>query len=85
MAITITLGPANADGSASSSAYAVATLTFSQNYEPGEGTLEFLVKDEAEFSALASEAQRSASRTVRRLDETIAYVNRVLGSIRKVK
>ena len=41
MAITISLSPANVDGSASNFVYAIATLTFSGNYVVGGDTLDF--------------------------------------------
>ena len=41
MPITISLNPANVDGSASNFVYAVATLTFSGNYPTGGDTLDF--------------------------------------------
>lgn len=45
--------------------------------------LDFPVEDEEELTALAREAKESADRSIKRLDETIAYVNRGLKAIRK--
>lgn len=45
--------------------------------------LDFPVEDEAEMIALAREAKESADRSIKRLDETIAYVNRGLKAMRK--
>ena len=47
--------------------------------------LELPVESEEELEALAREAKKSATRSIARLDETIAYVDRVLRSIRKSK
>lgn len=41
MPITITLQPANVDGSGSNFTYAIGTLTFSGNYPTGGDTLDF--------------------------------------------
>jgi hypothetical protein len=41
------------------------------------------VESEAELSALAREATASADRSIARLDETIAYLDRELKKIRK--
>ena len=40
--------------------------------------LELPVETDAELAALAREANRSIKRSIKRLDETIAYTNRVL-------
>jgi hypothetical protein len=45
--------------------------------------LDFPVENEAELTALAREAKESADRSIKRLDETIAYVSRGLKAIRK--
>jgi len=47
--------------------------------------LDFPVENEEELTALAREAKESADRSIKRLDETIAYVNRGLKAIRKSK
>lgn len=45
--------------------------------------LDFPVEDEAELTTLAREAKESADRSIKKLDETIAYVDRGLKSMRK--
>ncbi len=45
--------------------------------------LDIPVESEEELSALAKEANRSADRMIKRLDETIAHVDRVLRQMRK--
>ncbi len=45
--------------------------------------LDFPVENEAELTALAREARQSANRSIKKLDETIAYMNRGLKAIRK--
>jgi len=45
--------------------------------------LDIPVETEEELSALAREANRSANRMIKRLDATIAHVDRVLKQIRK--
>jgi hypothetical protein len=47
--------------------------------------LDLPVESEEELAALAREANKSIGRSIARLDETIAYVDRVLKSIRKSK
>lgn len=45
--------------------------------------LDIPVESEEELSALAKEAHRATDRMIRRLDETIAHVDRVLRQLRK--
>ncbi|HXY26080.1 MAG TPA: ribbon-helix-helix protein, CopG family [Candidatus Acidoferrum sp.] len=45
--------------------------------------LDIPVESEVELRALAGEANRSAERMIKRLDATIAHVDRVLKQIRK--
>lgn len=45
--------------------------------------LDFPVENEKDLEALAREAKESAGRSIKRLDETIAYVNRGLKAIGK--
>jgi len=45
--------------------------------------LDFPVENEEELTALAREAKASADRSIKRLDETIAYVGRHLKAMRK--
>lgn len=45
--------------------------------------LDFPVESEKDLEALAREAKESADRSIKRLDETIAYVNRGLKTMRK--
>ena len=45
--------------------------------------LDIPVETEEQLSALAREANRSANRMIKRLDATIAHVDRVLKQIRK--
>jgi Ribbon-helix-helix protein, copG family len=47
--------------------------------------LDFPVESEEELEALAREAKESADRSIKKLDETIAYVNRGLKAMRKSK
>jgi hypothetical protein len=47
--------------------------------------LDLPVENEEELTLLARAAKESAGRTVKRLDETIAYVNRTLKAIGKSK
>jgi hypothetical protein len=47
--------------------------------------LDISVEDQAELKLLARAANESMDRTIKKLDETIAYVDRVLKSIRKSK
>jgi hypothetical protein len=47
--------------------------------------LDFPVEDEEELVVLAREAKAAANRSIKRLDETIAYVDRGLKAIRKSK
>lgn len=47
--------------------------------------LDIPVETEAELSALAREAKASASRSIARLDSTIAYLDRELKKIRKTR
>lgn len=47
--------------------------------------LDFPVENEAELAALAREARDSADRSIQRLDETIAYLNRGLKAMRKAR
>ena len=47
--------------------------------------LDLPVETEKELSALARAANQSASRTIKKLDETIAYVDGILKSMRKTK
>lgn len=44
--------------------------------------LDFPVENEEELTALAREAKASADRSIKRLDETIAYVSRSLKAMR---
>jgi hypothetical protein len=44
--------------------------------------LDLPVNDEEELKALARAANQSAGRTIKKLDETIAYVARILKSMR---
>jgi len=55
------------------------------NNYPIEGDAIDPLKNEAELSAIAQAARQSVDRTVRKLDETIAYVNCALTSMRKAK
>ena len=50
-----------------------------------ENSLEFLLENDPELVILAREAKRSAHRTIRNLDDTIAHVNRTLMPIGKHK
>ena len=45
--------------------------------------LDFPVENEEALTALAREAKASADRSIKRLDETIAYVDRHLKAMRK--
>lgn len=45
--------------------------------------LDLPVETEEELEALAREAKESADRSIKRLDETIAYVDRILKGMRK--
>ena len=45
--------------------------------------LDIPIESEEELSALAKEANRSADRMIKRLDETITHVDRVLRHMRK--
>lgn len=45
--------------------------------------LDIPIESEEELSALAKEANRATDRMIRRLDETIAHVDRVLRQMRK--
>ena len=45
--------------------------------------LDFPVENEEELAALAREAKESADRSIKRLDETIAYLNQGLKEIGK--
>jgi predicted DNA-binding protein len=45
--------------------------------------LDIPVESEKELSALAKEANRATARMIKRLDETIAHVDRVLRQLRK--
>jgi len=45
--------------------------------------LDFPVENEEELTALAREAKASADRSIKRLDETIAYVSRALKAMGK--
>ena len=45
--------------------------------------LDIPVESEEELSALAKEANRATGRMIKRLDETIAHVDRVLQQLRK--
>lgn len=47
--------------------------------------LDLPVENEEELSLLARAAKDSADRSIRRLDETIAYVGRILKGMRKAK
>ena len=47
--------------------------------------LDLPVENEEELNLLARAAKESADRSVKRLDETIAYVGRVLKGLRKTK
>jgi len=47
--------------------------------------LDLPVESEEELSLLARAANESAARSVKRMDETIAYVDRILKSMRKSK
>jgi hypothetical protein len=47
--------------------------------------LDLPVESEKELSALARAANQSAGRMIKKLDETIAYVDRILKSMRKTK
>ena len=47
--------------------------------------LDLPVESEEELSMLARAANESATRSVKRMDETIAYVERILKSMRKTK
>ena len=45
--------------------------------------LDIPIESEEEFSSLAKEANRAADRMIRRLDETVAHVDRVLRQMKK--
>ena len=45
--------------------------------------LDVPIENEEELSALAKEANRATGRMIKRLDETIAHVDRVLRQLRK--
>lgn len=47
--------------------------------------LDIPVEDEKELRVLARAANQSASRMVKKLDETIAYVDRILKNMRRTK
>lgn len=47
--------------------------------------LDLPVEGEKELSLLARAANESASRSVKRMDETIAYVDRILKGLRRAK
>jgi len=47
--------------------------------------LDLPVETEEELSLLARAANESARRSIKRLDETIAYVDRILKTMRKAK
>ena len=47
--------------------------------------LDLPVESEKELSALARAANQSAGRMIKKLDETITYVDRILKSMRKTK
>jgi Ribbon-helix-helix protein, copG family len=47
--------------------------------------LDLPMENEEELSALARTANQSASRMIKKLDETIAYVDRILKTMRKTK
>ena len=47
--------------------------------------LDVSAEDQEQLKLLAHAANESADRTIKKLDETIAYVDRVLRSIRKSK
>ncbi len=47
--------------------------------------LDLPMENEKELSALARTANQSAGRMIKKLDETIAYVDRILKSMRKPK
>ena len=47
--------------------------------------LDLPVEGEEELSLLARAANESASRSVKRMDETIAYVHRILKGLRRAK
>jgi len=47
--------------------------------------LDLPVESEKELSALARAANQSADRMIKKLDETIAYVDKILKSMRKTK
>jgi Ribbon-helix-helix protein, copG family len=47
--------------------------------------LDLPVESEEELGALAHAANQSAGRTLKKLDETIAYVDRVLKSMKRAK
>jgi ribbon-helix-helix CopG family protein len=47
--------------------------------------LDLPVEGEEELSLLARAANESASRSVKRMDETIAYVDRILKGLRRAK
>jgi len=47
--------------------------------------LDLPVENEEELSLLARAAKDSADRSIKRLDETIAYVGRILKGMRKAK
>lgn len=47
--------------------------------------LDIPIESEEELSTLAKEANRAADRMIKRLDETIAHVGRVLRQMRKKK
>lgn len=47
--------------------------------------LDLPVEGEKELSLLARAANESASRSVKRMDETIAYVGRILKGLRRAK
>ena len=47
--------------------------------------LDLPVESEKELSALARAANQSAGRMIKKMDETIAYVDKILKSMRKTK
>jgi uridine kinase len=47
--------------------------------------LDVPVESEEELKALARQAKESADRSIKRMDETIAYVDRILKELRKTK
>jgi len=85
MEITISWGPLDLHSRASNIARPVATLTLPGIPPTGADGLEPQIENEAELRALAQAAQQSVERTVKKLDETIAYVSRSLRPRRKTK